>query len=203
MISASASSHVFQSTSTTTTRPCPTYQTNLLVIWVDSTPHVPTSTSVGASVVTIFHVVYPDGSPVKLQPEIASFLWSGSGGEKQFDNVPVAYTGTPGFYRYTATLTQDIVKATGPGVITIAVVRCSCQDQWGNRGPTGTVSSLITSDTSDNSQEQITSQTTTMTTTTQPIQFFPIEDVIVLIAALLIIAMLLLILRSRRSGKKT
>ena len=116
--------------------------------------------------------------------------------------MPVAYTGTPGFYTYTATLTQDIVQATGQGVITIAVVTCSCQDPLGNRGPTGNVNSIITSDPSDNSQEQLGQVSTTGVTQTGQGQMFTSEDVILLIAALLVIALLLLIARSRRKGKK-
>ncbi len=197
-ISTYGTTHVAQ---TTTTGPaCATYQTNLAVILVDSTPHIPTSTIVGATVVTIFHVVYPDGSPVTLQPQTTSFLWSGANGQKEFDNVPVTYTGNPGFYNYTATLSQEIVQATGQGVITIAVVTCSCQDPLGNRGPTGNVNSLITIDTSDNSQEQI--GTSTATTQQGGNQIFTSTDVILLLFTLLIIAILLLLARSRRKGKK-
>lgn len=195
MISASATPRVSQTAS------CPTYQTNLLVIRVDSTPHVPTPTSLGVTVVTIFHVVYPDGTPVTLQPQTGSFLWSGTVGQREFDNVPVVYTGTPGFYSYTATFTQDILQAAGPGVITISVMTCSLQDGSGNRGPTSGVNSLITSDTSDNSQVQVTPVSTSTTMTTSPVGLTATEDVILLIAALLVIALLLLLARSRR--KKT
>jgi hypothetical protein len=192
---------VYAATRVSQTSPgCATYQSNLAVIRVDSVPHIPTGTPIGATVVTTFHVVYPDGSPVVLQPQTASFLWVGTVGQREFDNVPVTYTGTPGFYTYTATLTQDIVQATGQGVITITVITCSCQDQLGNRGPVGNVNSLITSDPSDNSQEQVgqMSTSTTMVTATQPV--FATEDVILLIAALLIIALLLLVARSRRKS---
>ncbi len=195
MIPAYATSHVMQAGS------CPTYQTNLLVVRVDSTPHSPTPTPVGTSVVTIFHVVYPDGTPVTLQPSIASFVWSGTAGQKEFDNVPVVYTGTPGFYSYTATLTQDIVQAAGPGVITISVLTCSCQDGSGNRGPTGGVNSLLTTDPSDNSQV-VFATLTSSTTMTTPQAGVASEDVILLIAGLLVIALLILVARSRRKGNK-
>ena len=195
MVSASATPRVAQTAS------CPTYQTNLLVIRFDSTPHTPTPTSVGTTVVTIFHVVYPDGTPVTLQPLTGSFLWSGTVGQKEFDNVPVVYTGTPGFYSYTATFTQDILQLVGPGVITISVMTCSLQDGSGNRGPTGNVNSLITSDTSDNSQIQVASATSTTMMTTQPSGLTATEDVILLIAALLVIALLLLLARSRSKKK--
>ncbi len=185
----------------TTTQGCATYQSNLAVIRVDSTPHEPTNTNIGATVVTIFHVVYPDGTPVVLQPQTSSFIWSGSSGQKEFDNIPVTYTGTPGFYNYTATLTQDIIQATGQGVITIAVITCSCQDHLGNRGPTGNVNSIITVDSTDDSQVQNGPMGGT-TQQGQPGQPFASSiDVILLIVALLIIALLLLVARSRRKSK--
>jgi hypothetical protein len=195
-VSAYATTQVLQ---TTTTPGCPTYQTNLLVIRVHSTPHEPTNTPIGETVVTIFHVVYPDGTPVTLSPETASFLWSGSNGKIEFDNVHVTPTGQPGFYNYTATLTSDIVQATGQGLITISVMHCSCSDGSNNRGPTGDVSSLITSDTTDDSQ--VTNMPVTTTTQIGPI--ISSQDILLLIAALLILALLLLLVRSRRRRKKT
>jgi hypothetical protein len=170
------------------------------VIRVDSTPHEPVNTLVGTIVITIFHVVYPDGSPVILNPQTTSFLWSGKIGQKEFDNVPVtAVPNDPGFYNYTATLTPDIVQATGQGVITIAVLTCTCSDAAGNRGPTGIVNSIVTLDTSDNSQVAVNPVTTTTTTQTGPL--ITSLDVLFLILALLIIALLLLFTRSRRKGK--
>ena len=97
---------------TTTTPACPTYQVNILVDLVDSNP---IQVAVGDIVVTRVHVVYPDGTPVTLSPETISFLFKGSNGEKEFDNVQVIYTGTPGFYNYTQTITADLVQATGQG----------------------------------------------------------------------------------------
>jgi len=193
---ASATLHVLQ---TTTTQGCPTYQTNLVVIRVDSTPHEPVNTMVGTAVVTIFHVTYPDGSPVILKPQTASFLWSGKSGQKEFDNVPVTTAGLPGYYNYTATLSSDIVQATGQGVIAISVVFCSCSDGSDNRGPTGNVNSIITSDSTDNSQVA-TNPVTTTTTQIGPI--ITSQDVLLLIAALLIIALLLLVILSRRKPKR-
>jgi hypothetical protein len=196
-VSTSATTQILQTA--TTRQDCPTYQTNLIVIRVDSTPHEPTNTQVGQTVVTIFHVTYPDGTPVVLSPQTASFLWTGSSGKIEFDNVQVASTGQPGFYNYTATLTSSIVQATGQGVITISVAFCSCSDGSDNHGPTGNVNSIITSDSTDNSQ--VASNPVTTTTT----QIGPIitgQDVLLLIAALLIIALLLLLILSRRRPKK-
>ena len=195
-MSASATSHVLQTT--TPRQECPTYQTNLVVIRVDSTPHEPVNTKVGESVVTIFHVTYPDGTPVVLKPQTVSFLWSGNSGQKEFDNVPVTSTGLSGYYNYTATLSPDIVQATGQGIITISVVLCSCSDGSENRGPTGNVNSIVTLDTTDNSRVAA----GPLTTTTQPGQLITSEDVVLLIAALLIIALLLLVIRSRRKPKR-
>lgn len=170
---------------------CPTYQTNLAVDFVNSIPHL---ALVGDTVVTTFHVVYPDGTPVTLSPETASFNWTGPSGSKEFDNVPVVFNGTAGFYNYTQPFTQDIVQATGAGTITIAAVVCSCQDALGNRGPTGLISSIQTLITSDDSQ--IAPPTPTPT----PAQMLTNYLVPIAILILLVLAFLLLLLRRR--GKK-
>lgn len=132
----------------TTTQPCPTYQVNLAVDLVDSTP---ISVVIGTTVITRVHVVYQDGTPVTLSPQIMSFLWTGSNGQKEFDNVPVVFTGTPGFYNYTQTITADLIQATGQGKVTVWVVTCSCSDVRGNRGPISPVNSDLTLTPSDNS----------------------------------------------------
>lgn len=168
---------------------CPTYQTNLTVDFVNSIPHLALA---GDPVVTTFHVIYPDGTPVTLEPQTASFNWTGPSGSKEFDNVPVVSNGTAGFYNYTQPFTQDIIQATGSGTITIAVVVCSCQDGLGNRGPTGSISSIQTLIPTDNSQIAPTTppQTPMVTNYLVPI----------VIIILLILALLMLLLRRR--GKK-
>jgi hypothetical protein len=133
---------------TTTTPACPTYQVNLVVDLVDS---YPLNAAVGDTVVTRVHVAYQDGTPVMLSPEAVSFLWTGSSGQKEFDNVPVTYAATPGFYNYTQTITPDLINATGQGKITVWVVACSCRDVSGNLGPVSLTDSDLTLTPSDDS----------------------------------------------------
>jgi len=172
---------------------CATYQTNLIVDYINSVPHQAT---VGDTIVTTFHVIYPDGTPVTLSPPTASFNWMGPTGQTEFDNVPVAYNGTPGFYNYTQPFTQDIVTAAGSGTITISVVFCSCQDGVGNRGPTGLVSSVQTPTPIDDSLVSTTSQPQTLLQ-----QLVANYTIPALIIVLIILALLALVLRRRRKKK--
>ena len=187
------SQNVKQTTTTTTPIGCSTYQSNLLVDYVNSTPHM---VVVGDTIVTTFQVVYADGTPVTLSPETASFNWTGPSGSTEFSNVPVIYNGTPGFYNYTQAFTQDIIQAAGSGTITIAVAFCSCSDSLGNRGPTGDTSSIQTIIPYDLSQ--IALQTTTTTQVTPPPQFPTTLAISIIIIILLILALLMLVLRRRR-----
>ena len=174
-----------------TTTGCPTYQTNLVVDFVDSTP---IDAVVGITIVTRVHVVYPDGTPVALLPETISFLWTGGAGQEEFDNVQVIFTGNPGWYNYTETVTADLLQATGQGKVTISVVTCSASDGLGNRGPTGLISSDTTFTPGDNSILNIGPQ---VTPPSQPFSWL----VPLLIAILLIIALLLFLLRGRKKRK--
>jgi len=176
-----------------TTFGCPTYQTTLVVAVVDATP---TSATVGGTVVVKVNVVYEDGTPVTLSPQVISFLWTGPNGQIQFDNVPVTYTGTPGFYEYTQNIKEELVQATGTGTITIAVVACSCSDGIGNRGPTGFTNSDLTLTPSDNSKVAIGPPTTPPAGGIGTSLLVPL-----IIAALLIIALLLFFLRGRKKKK--
>ena len=195
-----AGQNVQQTTTTTASHGCSTYQSNLAVDWVNSTPH---SVVVGDLIITTFHVVYPDGTPVLLSPRTASFNWTGASGWKYFSDVPVIFNGTPGFYYYYQNFTQDIIQATGPGTITIFVAYCSCRDGLGNRGPTGDTSSIQTITPLDLSQ--IVPPTTTTTTTTTQVTPPPLIPAIlaipIIIIILLILALLMFVLRRRR--KKT
>jgi LPXTG-motif cell wall-anchored protein len=182
-----ASSSVQQ---TTTTPGCPTYQVNILVDVVDSNP---INVVAGDIVVTRLHVVYPDGTPVTLSPEIMSFLFNGTKGQMEFDNVQVVYTGTPGFYNYTQTITADLIQATGQGKVTIFVVTCSCSDGGGNRGPPSLISSDLTLTPSDNSNLNV-------GITPPPTSQVPTYIIAAIIILLLLIA-LLLFLRRRRKKK--
>ncbi len=171
---------------------CPTYQTNLLVIFVDSTPR---TVSVGSMVVTTFHVVYPDLTPVFLSPESAEFIWTNSSGFEITKASAVTPTGQPGYYNYTATVTLDYPT----GLVTIAVAVCSCQDGVGNFGPVDSIGSASTADQSDNSVISI----GPVTPQVQPPPQFPLAiSELLIVLALLIAALLLLIRRRRISGTR-
>lgn len=174
---------------------CPTYLTNLAVDLVNSSP---TQVKAGDVVTTTFHVVYPDGTPVTLMPETASFVLIGAAGSKEFNAVSVAYTGNPGSYTYTQTITPDLAQATlgssGAGKITVEVGGCGLSDALSNRGPTGAVASDETLSPSDDSHLNVGSTTQTP----QAVNYI----VPLLIALLIIVAILLFLLRSRRKSKK-
>jgi hypothetical protein len=193
-VSSSYTLLVFASTSVGQTQPsCPTYQVNLIVDVVNSNP---INAAVGDTVVTTIHVVYQDGTPVTLSPETVSFSWNGTNGQKIFDNVQVVYTGKPGFYNYTQTITQDLVQTTGEGKVTIAVVSCSCSDGGGNRGPISLTDSDLTLTPSDNSNLSI--GPSGPTTPTTPVVTYIVAAIIIL---LLIIALLLFLRRGRKKQK--
>jgi hypothetical protein len=178
---------------------CPTYQTNLIVDLVDSTP---TTVSVGATVVTRVHVAYSDGTPAILYPETLSFLWHGSAGDKTVRNVPVVPTGDPGFYTYTQTIAEDFPT----GLVTVFVLFCCASDNGGNFGPTDDVSSDITITLADNSKVEIGPLTTEVTTTTTRAptlqELLATYAVPIAIVVLVIIALLLLAVRTRGKKKK-
>jgi len=174
---------------------CPTYLTNLLVVIVDSVPRdVPPYTTV----VTTFKVIYPDGTPVTLDPETASFTWVNEAGEsKIFKDVPVVPTGEPGFYTYTQTVTPDFPT----GTVTISVAYCSCSDTEGNYGPTGDQNSVTTIYEPDMSIVQIGPRTGPLPPPTGAevlSQLLSTYLVPILIAVLLIIALILLAARARK-----
>ncbi|MGD0176595.1 MAG: hypothetical protein ABSC50_07205 [Candidatus Bathyarchaeia archaeon] len=176
------------------TTSCPTYLTNLLVDFVNSSP---IQITVGDVVTTTFHVVYPDGTPVQLVPQTASFLWVGAAGQKEFDNVQVEFTGNPGYYNYTQNVTTDVAQATvgssGTGKITVEVGFCSCSDALGNRGPTGNIGSDETLTPSDNSN---------LNAGPPPSTPNPFTYIVPIIIAILVILAILLFLRRSRGKKK-
>ena len=172
---------------TTTARTeCPTYLTNLLVIFVDSNPR---SVEVGTTVVTKFHVVYPDGTPVTLSPETASFSWVSSSGKKVVENVPVAPTGEPGWYTYTQTVDSSFPT----GTVIISVLYCCLSDVQGNFGDTNDTNSDNTLTIEDYSKVNI--GPPTPTTIQQLLSTYSIP---IVIAILVIIALLLFLLRRKK-----
>jgi hypothetical protein len=174
--------------------PCPTYQTNLLVDLIDSTP---TTVDVGTRVVTRVHVVYPDGTPATLLPEMMSFRWSNDGQEKVFINVPVTPTGDPGFYTYTQIVRDDFPT----GKVTISALTCSCSDSSGNYGPTDDISSDVTLTPSDNSHVDIGPAPPPKPPPSPTLdQLLAMYGVPIVIGALIIIAIALLVARSRKKS---
>ena len=174
---------------------CPTYQVHLAVILVDSSP---IDAVVGDTIVTKIDVVYQDGTPVTLSPELVSFVWIGDNGQMEFDNVPVVYTGTPGFYLYTQTITSDLVQATGEGKVTIWAAACSCSDAQLNRGPISLVASDVTFTPGDNSNLSIGLPAQPSTPITQYVTYL----VPLIILLFLIIGLFLFLLRGRRKKQK-
>jgi hypothetical protein len=174
---------------------CPTYQTNLIIDLVNSTP---SEAAVGTTVVTTVHVIYPDRTPVFLSPETISFSWSGHTGQKIIENAAVVPTGEPGYYTYTEKITEYFPT----GVVVISSLYCTCSDAPGNRGPTTDTSSDNTITVIDYSKVNIGPQTPKPTATQPPPsiiqQLLTTYAVPIVILALLIIALLLLLTRGRR-----
>jgi len=174
---------------------CPPYELNLLVDFVDSNPHIATW---GTTVVTIVHVVYPDGSPVKLSPETVSFAWSMGATQIVFENATVLPTTTPGYYRYT----QEITDRFPRGTFLVSVLMCSCSDGEWNYGPPGVVNSPVTATTSDDSIVVVGVQSTTTITTTTAVTVpgIPLTTYMIasIIAILLLAALILFITHARR-----
>jgi hypothetical protein len=140
------------------TRFCPTYQTALVVDFVDANPKTATQ---GTIISTTFHVTYPEGTPASIKN--ASFLWVGSTGQKECDNISVISNGTRGFYTYTQDVTPDLVHAVGRGQVTISVVACSLHDFYRNDGPNELTNSETTPLPNDDSHV-----TLTLTKTREP-----------------------------------
>lgn len=174
---------------------CATYLTNLVVDLVNSSP---TQVTVGDVVTTNVHVIYPDGTPVTLAPQTLSFLWNGTAGQQEYDNVAVTFTGNPGFYNYTQTVDSALAQATlgsaSAGALYVRVGFCSASDALGNRGPTSNIGSDETLTPADTSNLNV----GPTTQTTQPVSYI----VPIAIALLLILAAILLLLRRSRSKKK-
>jgi hypothetical protein len=174
---------------------CPTYLTNLEVDFVDSSP---TQVTVGDTVTTMFHVIYPDGTPVQLVPQTSSFLWVGAAGQQEFDNVPVTYAGNPGYYNYTQPFTSDLAQATvGSGLtgkVTVEVAACSCSDALGNRGATNNIGSDETLTPSDISSLNAGPPSSSPQSLTYVVP--------IIIAILVVLAILLFLRRSRVKTRK-
>lgn len=172
--------------------PCPTYQTNLEVIFVDAKPN--NDVQAGTNVVVTVEVVYANGDPATLAPETISLLLTGTNGQKELDNLAVLSAAKPGFYILSLMMTADLIQTIGQGKVTIWVVSCSCSDGLGNRGPTSNVNSDLTITPDDNSILNI-------PVPPPPPGINPIVPLLIILA--LLIAAIILVLRRRKQGKKT
>jgi hypothetical protein len=123
----------------TATSPCPTYLTVLVVDSLDATPKTATP---GMTVTITFRATYPEGTPAQITN--ASFLWEGTRGQEEFDNVGVAPNGSAGFYQYRQHVTPDLVHAVGLGHAAVSIIACSLRDPLGNDGPNQNTSTQVT-----------------------------------------------------------
>ena len=178
---------------------CPPYHANLIVIWVDSTPH---PVSLGTNVVTTIHATYTDGSAVSVSPLNGTFVWANLTKQVLIKNATLSPTGNPGFYTYTQTV--------GPGLptgsVTISVYQCSLRDASGNYGPSGLTNSDTTSDPCDDSHVfngNVTATVTTTTTTGVPLNCVVGGQPTYMILAIVLLLIVAAILFLRRRRRKT
>ena len=130
---------------------CPTYNTAIVVDFVNATPKTAT---VGTTATTKIHVTYPEGTPAQITN--ASFLWTGPAGQKEYESIQVASNGTAGVYVYRQQITPDLIHVVGLGHVTVSVVACSLRDAYGNDGPNQNTNSETTPTPNDNSHVTLT-----------------------------------------------
>lgn len=134
----------------TATNFCPTYNTVIVVDFVNTTPR---TAAEGTMITTTFHAIYPEATPAQISN--ASFLWTGAAGQKEYENIQVASNGTAGFYVYRQDITPDLIHAVGRQA-TLSVVPCSLRDVYGNDGPNQNTNSETTPNPNDNSNITLT-----------------------------------------------
>jgi hypothetical protein len=185
-------------TTTTTTIPYCAYQTQFLVVEINT---LPGTTQEGASLNLGFKVEYADGTPVQLNPELADFLVLAPGYSHTYLRVPVTPTGTPGEYQTSIQVPSDIPL----GSYKVYCAHCSLTDGKGNFSPNSDISSDETPITTDDSiftvaPATVTTTSTTSTTTTAP-PGFPFTSLLVALAILVLIIVLIAALLLRRPKK--
>jgi hypothetical protein len=179
------------------------YQTQFLVVEVNT---LPVTTQAGASLKVVFEVEYADGSPVKLNPELADFLVLAPGYSHVYSRIPVSPTGTPGEYQTFIQLPPDIP----PGIYKLYCIHCALTDGLGNFAPNSDISSDETPITTDNSiftvGPAIVTTTvcccSTSTTTATPLGFASASVFVALAILLLTIALLTALLLRRPKVKE-
>jgi hypothetical protein len=186
---------VEQVQTTTTYMPYCVYQYQFLVVKVQTSPG---TTQAGASLDVVFKVEYIDGSPVKLDPELADFLLLGTNYSHVYQRIPVTPTGTPGEYRTSVALASGIPM----GYYKLYCVHCTLADGSANFAPNSDISSDETAIVSDNSAFMIGPATATTATTTAPGGFLS-SSILVGLGILLLIVILIAALLLRPRKKKT
>jgi hypothetical protein len=179
---------------TQTATPYCVYQYQFLVVEVQVNP---SATEAGASLDVVFKVTYMDGSPVKLDPELADLLLLGTNYSHVYQRIPVTPTGTPGEYRTSVALASDIPM----GYYKLYCVHCTLTDGAGNFAPESDISSDQTGITSDNSGFIIGPATATTATITTPGGLS--GSLLVGLGILLLLVILIAALLLRRPKKKT
>ena len=180
----------------TTVIPYCLYQYQFLVVEVQVSP---TTTEAGASLAVVFKVAYLDGTPAKLDPELADFLLLGTNYSHIYERVSVTPTGTPGEYRTSVPLASDIPL----GYYKLYCIHCTLTDGSGNFAPNSDVSSGETPLIADNSGFIIGPATATATTATTALPGGLSGALLVGLAILLLIVILIAALLLRRPKKKT
>jgi hypothetical protein len=118
---------------------CPTHRTVIAVDSVDATPKIATP---GATITLTFRATYPEGTPAQVSR--ASFIWSGTAAQEEFDNAGVAPNGSAGFYQYRQQVTTDLIHTVGRGHTTVSIIACSLHDPLGNDGPNQNTGTQVT-----------------------------------------------------------
>jgi hypothetical protein len=179
----------------TTTTPYCVYQYQFLVVKVQVNP---STTEAGASLEVVFKVEYADGTPVKLNPELADFQLLGTNYSHLYERIAVTPTGTPGEYRTSLALASDIPL----GYYKVYCVHCTLSDGKQNFAPNSDISSDETPISTDNSAFIIgpaTATTAAVTTLPGGLSGALLAGLAILLLIVILIAALLL----RRPKKKT
>ena len=187
---------VAQTTTTATTTPYCVYQTQFLVVEVNT---LPVTAQAGASLEVVFKVAYADGTPAQLNPELADFLVLAPSYSHTYLRIPVTPTGTPGEYQTSVVLPSDIPT----GTYKLYCIHCSLTDGKGNFAPNSDISSDETAITTDDSIFIVGPATVTTTSATAaPPPGFLSTSLLVGLAILVLIIILIAALLLRRPKKK-
>jgi hypothetical protein len=189
------STHVVQTQTTTTTTPYCLYQTQFIVVEVETSPKV---SQAGTELQVVFTVNYADGSPVTLNPDLADFLIISSSYSHIYQRVQVTPTGTPGQYR-----TSVIVPSGIPvGTYKLYCIHCTLTDGLSNFGPNSDTSSDETAITNDDSTFSVGPSTATTATITSPSGAGPLSPSLIAGLVILILIVALLAALLLRRGRK-